>query len=163
LPQEDDRYYLATFSPDGRWLVTNVRSEFRFWEVGSWEVKQRLPRHLRSLFGYVAFSGDGRLVALAYARNVIRLYDTATWQHLATLETPGLKDLTGLALSPDGSRLAVATADDVLGLWDLRRLRERLAALGLDWDLPAYRPPLPDGKPVPALSVEVLPAAEGTR
>jgi WD40 repeat protein len=109
LPQEDSRYFMATFSPDGRWLVTNVRSEFRFWEVGSWEIKQRLPRHLRSLHGYVAFADDGRLLALAHARNVIHLYDAGTWQHLASLETPGQKDLTGLTLSPDGSRLRLAS------------------------------------------------------
>jgi WD40 repeat protein len=137
LPQEDSRYFLATFSPDGRWLVTNVRSEFRVWEVGSWRLKHRLPRHLRSLDGYVAFAGDGRLLALAHARNRIHLYDAGTWRHLASLGTPGQKDLTGLALSPDGGRLAVATADGALGLWDLRRLRQRLAALALDWDLPA--------------------------
>jgi serine/threonine protein kinase/WD40 repeat protein len=158
LPQEELRYFMATFSPDGRWLVSNVRSEFRFWEVGSWEVKQRLPRHLRSLDGYVAFAGDGRLLALAHARNLIHLYDTATWQQLVTLETPGLKDLTGLALSPDGSRLAMATVDGVLGLWDLRWLRQDLAALGLDWDLPAYPPPGPDASRGQPLRVEVISA-----
>jgi WD40 repeat protein len=159
LPQEEERYFTATFSPDGRWLVTNVRSEFRFWEVGSWEVKQRLPRHWRSLHGYVAFAGDGRLLALAYGRDVVHLHDTGTWQHLASLETPGRKDVTGLALSPDGSRLAIATADGALGLWDLRRLRERLAALGLDWDLPAYPSAERESPPVEAMQVEILSAA----
>jgi WD40 repeat protein/serine/threonine protein kinase len=161
LPQEDSRYFMTTFSPDGRWLVTNVRSEFRFWEVGSWEIRQRLPRHLRSLDGYVAFAGDGRLLALAHARNLIHLYDARTWQHLASLETPGQKDLTGLALSPDGSRLAATTADGVLGLWDLRRLRERLGALGLDWDLPAYPPSGYESSSGEAVQVDILSAARG--
>jgi serine/threonine protein kinase/WD40 repeat protein len=157
LPHEwETRYCTPTFSPDGRWLVTSVRSEFGFWEVGSWEVKHRQSRHLRSLYGHVAFARDGRLLALAHGRNLIHLHDAAPpWQHLAALETPGVKDLTGLALSPDGSRLAAVTAGDILGVWDLGRLRERLAALGLDWDLPPY-PAARDGEPVQALSVEVI-------
>jgi WD40 repeat protein len=164
LPHGCNNWCAATFSPDGRWLVTNVRSDFVFREVGSWEVKRRLPRHLRSLEGYVAFAGDGRLLALASARNLVDLYDAATWQHLATLETPGQKDLTGLALSPDGSRLALTTADGVLGLWDLRRLRQELAALGLDWEMPPYPPPAGnDASPVAFLEVEVLPAGKAPR
>jgi serine/threonine protein kinase/WD40 repeat protein len=163
LPHGRNNYCAVTFSPDGRWLVTNVRSEFLVWEVGSWELKHRLPRHLRSLEGYVAFADDGRLLALASARNVVELYDPATWRHLATVKTPGRKDLTGLALSPDGSRLAATTADEALALWDLRRLRQELAALGLDWEMTPYPPAEPVAEAAWALTVEVLPAATGSR
>jgi WD40 repeat protein len=157
LPHESEgRYCLATFSPDGRHLVTNNRGEFRFWDVGSWELAQRLPRHLRSLYGHAAFAVDSRLLAVAHARDQILLCDAATGQHLATLETPGRKDLTGLTLSPDGSRLAMATTDDVLGLWDLRRLREQLAALGLDWETPPYPVAEPGAQTSQAPAVEVV-------
>jgi WD40 repeat protein len=132
LPHEGG-YYAPAFSPDGRWLVTSVRSEFRFWEVGSWDLRHRLPRHVRGLYGYVSFARDGGLVALAHSRNLVHLRDASTLRHLATLETPGQRSMSGLSLSPDGSRLAVATDNSAIGLWDLRRLREELARLGLDW------------------------------
>ena len=48
LPSGGD-YSAATFSPDGRTLVTSVRSQFSFWDVGSWELKASLPRAPRSL------------------------------------------------------------------------------------------------------------------
>jgi serine/threonine protein kinase/WD40 repeat protein len=136
LPHEGE-YAGAQFSPDSRRLVTGTRSEFCFWEVRSWERKACLPRDPRSLFSSIAFARDGRLLALIDGRNGIHLYDAATLpaRHLATLQTPaGPASLTGLSLSPDGTRLAATTDYNVIALWDLRRLRQELAALGLDWD-----------------------------
>jgi WD40 repeat protein len=126
-------YYAATFSPDGRWLLTSVRGEYRVWEAGSWQLRRRLPRHPGALYGHAAFARDGRVVALAHARHLVRLHDPATWRHLATLEVPGGKGMAGLSLSADGRRLAANTGHGFVALWDLRALRGELAALGLDW------------------------------
>jgi WD40 repeat protein len=147
----------ATFSPDGRWLVIGTRSEFVFLEVGSWEPKARLPREPRSLSSSVAFTRDGKLLALVQGRNRIELRDATTLppRHLATLEIPGPAGVWGLGLSPDGTRLAATTDYNVIALWDLRRLRQELAALGLDWEMAAYQR-AEDEKPAEPLSVEVL-------
>jgi WD40 repeat protein len=153
----------AAFSPDGRWLVTGVRTDFCFWEVGSWERKARLPRDPRSLFSSVAFTRDGRLLALAQGRNRIYLHEAATLRHLAALEIPGPASLTGLSLSPDGTRLAAATDYNVIAFWDLRRLRQELAELDLDWEMPPYLPPEHDEKPAEALGVDVLLAEKAPR
>jgi len=147
----------VTFSPDGRWLVTGALSGFYFREVGSWELKARLPRYPRSLFGLVAFTRDGGLLALAQGRNRIDLHEAATLRRLATLETPGMATLTGLSLSPDGTRLAAATNYNMIALWNLRRLRQELTALGLDWELPPYPSAGHAAEPVQALTVNVLP------
>jgi WD40 repeat protein len=155
----------AAFSPDGRWLVTAVNREFCFWEVGSWEPKTRLPRDPRSIFGLIAFARDGGLLALLQGRNRIELRDPATLRHLATMQTPGLANLTGLGLSADGTRVAASTDDNMLALWDLRRLRQQLTALELDWELPPYPPEEQPGEPVQPVTVNVvaeLPSEAGT-
>jgi WD40 repeat protein/serine/threonine protein kinase len=163
LPQGGE-YGGAAFSPDGRWLVTGARSDFSFWEVGSWERKARLPRDLRSLFSLVAFTRDGELLALGQGRHRIHLHDAASLRHLATLATPGgPASLTGVSLSPDGTRLAAATDYNVVALWDLRRLRQELASLDLDWEMPPYSSARPAAGPVQTLTVEVLPAPTGSR
>jgi WD40 repeat protein len=159
LPHEGE-YPGVAVSPDGRRLVTGVRSEFFFWKVGSWELEARLPRGHRSLFSSIAFTRDGRLLALAQDRNRIGLYNAATLRRLATLEIPGPADLSGLSLSPDGTRLAATTQQNVIALWDLRRLRQGLAALDLDWEMPPYPPAEQAGEPVQALTVEVHGAAK---
>jgi WD40 repeat protein len=162
LPHEGE-YPGTAFSPDGRWLVTGVRSDFYFWEVGSWELKARLPRAPRSLYSSVAFARDGGLLALAQGRNRVDLHAADTLRRLATLEAPGSVTLNGLGLSPDGTRLAATTERNLVALWDLRWLRQELAALDLDWDLPPYPPAAPAAGAVPALSVKVLPAPTGSR
>jgi serine/threonine protein kinase/WD40 repeat protein len=151
----------ATFSPDGRWLVTGFHgSDYCFWEVGSWELKTRLSRGPRSLFSPVAFARDGGLLALAQDRSRIHLHDAVTLRHLATLDIPGPLSLTGLSLSPEGARLAAATNYHMIALWDLRRLRQELAALDLDWELPPYPAAGHAAEPVRALTVAIHGTAE---
>jgi WD40 repeat protein len=127
------------FSPDGTWLVTGTAEEYRFWEVGSWHLKASISRERGAgrLPGHMCFTKDGKMLAIAHSRYVIKLIDTTTMQELATLEAPDASPLTWLCFSPDGSRLA-ATAYHRVILWDLRQIREQLAAMNLDWNLPPY-------------------------
>jgi serine/threonine protein kinase/WD40 repeat protein len=152
------QYPGVAFSPDGRWLVTGVRSEYCFREVGSWEVKARIPREPRSISCHIAFSRDGQLLALGQGFNRVDLYDPAILQHLATLEIPGRANLTALCLSSDGTRLAAAINRNEVALWDLRRLRHELAALDLDWDIPPLPPPHSQATAGHALNVEIISA-----
>jgi serine/threonine protein kinase/WD40 repeat protein len=153
------QYPGVAFSPNGRWLVTGIRSEYCFREVGSWEVKARIPRELRSIFCHIAFSRDGQFLALGQGFNRVDLYDAATMQHLATLEMPGRANLMALCLSSDGTRLAAAIDRNEIALWDLRRLRNQLASLDLDWDIPPPAPPRPDATAGQPLNVDIVPAA----
>jgi hypothetical protein len=62
--------------------------------------------------------------------------------------------------SPDGTHLvATHSAFQGLSVWDLRRIREQLAGLGLDWDQPSYAPATP--RPPTPLRVEVVKEERG--
>jgi serine/threonine protein kinase/WD40 repeat protein len=138
----------VAFSPDGRWLVAGANDMYRFWEVGPW-------KHVRDIAGSfpysMAFTADGRMMAISQSRQVVRLVDPDTGQQRATLESPSLQLMSWLTFTPDGSQLAVACATHVIHLWDLGRIREQLAAIELDWDLPTY----PPRDPVQAAELQV--------
>ena len=68
----------------------------------------------------------------------MRLCNAATGEILADLEPPDPWKVTCLSFSPDGCELAVCEGHSALHLWDLRAIREQLAKMRLDWDLPAY-------------------------
>jgi WD40 repeat protein len=130
------------FSPDGRWLVTGQDAEFRTWQVGSWQPQGVIRRESGYGEGTVAFTCDGRLMAINRNPDLLELVDPATGQPFATLTVPDKSPICALRFSADGSQLAVGCMIPPAFVWDLRSVREGLAAQGLDWDLPPYPPPV---------------------
>jgi eukaryotic-like serine/threonine-protein kinase len=130
------------FTPDGRWLV-GKNSACR---VGEWGTSVVLnPSHTGDLWDV---SPDSRLALIGMPEGYARLVEIATGRELVRIEPPdgSLKDT---AFTPDGTRLLERT-DAGLRVWDLSRIRGRLAENGLDWDGPVY-PPEPAGpSPLPA-------------
>jgi serine/threonine protein kinase/WD40 repeat protein len=125
------------FSPDGKWLVAGGQGEYRFWRVGSWEAGLVIPRsHLENRPGYMAFTRDGKVLAIAWSRDQVRLVNAADGEELATLTSPDPRPITKICFRPDENQLAVAAENYVIHLWDLRGLRAQLAGLGLDWESP---------------------------
>ena len=148
---------LAAFSPDSRWLVTGASDEYCFWNVETGASGRRIPRvKAGTIWGPMAFTHDGRVIAIARSRWLVQLIETATGRELAALDQPDARTVAWLAFDPSGTRLAVAS--DVVRVWDLRRLREELGALKLDWDQPPFPPEHPSQKQ-PPIRVRVVPDA----
>jgi WD40 repeat protein len=130
----------ATFSPQNRWLVTGAPQEYRFWKVGSWESAHVVPReNAGDMYGSMVFSPDGRTLALVRGRNSdLMLMEGDTGREWAMLDAGEPK-----CFSPRGNWLVTSEADGMLRLWDLRRIRQQLATLKLDWDAPLGEPEPP--------------------
>jgi WD40 repeat protein len=150
---------LAYFTPDSRWLVTIPRGHapLRFWQTGTWQPGPTLPKH--SPGGAVwRPSPDGALLYWASVEGQsLRLVDAGTGKLLAALEPPRDVGSTTRSFSPDGTKLAVATGNHTIHVWDLRAIRRGLAEIGLDWDQPAYPPAETTRAPMP-VRIEVQPA-----
>jgi len=127
----------AAFSPDGRWLATSS-SEYQLWEVGSWQPKgPARPGCAVSQWNFTAFSPDGRVMARTSEGHNIQLLETSSERPLAML-APTAAAILRFQFSPDGSHLAAMQMDQQVQLWDLRLIREELAQMSLDWDMPPY-------------------------
>ena len=131
----------VTFSPDGGWLAISSAS-FQVWRVGSWQPKgPPEPGVDEPVENHTAFSPDSRIMARTQGHK-IQLLATETGKTLAMLEPPGSSLVGRLQFSPDGTQLAAVQFDQQVQLWNLRLIREELAGLHEDWDLPPY-PPTP--------------------
>jgi WD40 repeat protein len=151
LADLDDGDASVAFSPDGRWLATGARAEYRLYGTADWKVHHTFRRDNTAGPGPVAFSPDGTVLALAPGPAAVRLIDVAGLRELASLPVARPDVVSAVRISRDGAWLAVGTERGLIHLWDLRGTRGLLRAHGLDWALPA----LPDSAGVPPLKVEV--------
>jgi serine/threonine protein kinase/WD40 repeat protein/tetratricopeptide (TPR) repeat protein len=139
----------AGFSPDSRWLITTAGG-CRLWSVGSWDAGAA-PGGMS-----FAFSLDNSLLAVDAGFGVVRLIPPDNGEEYARLESPVQTRLLPLCFTPDGTQLIMKGLEtNQIYVWDLRAIREQLAAIGLDWDLPSY-PPDPQGN-LPAAGTAGLP------
>ncbi len=152
--------FFIGFSPDGHWLVSSTHPDgslsfYHFWRVGTWEPGLRIDQERNG--GGPAFTRDGRLMALGIALDQVLLADAATGRELARLTTLQSVTPAPLVFSPDGTKLVAGTNQMRVLVWDLRRIRDQLRTLGLDWDAPPYPAvpaaidaagPLPPPRPV---------------
>jgi hypothetical protein len=146
------------FTPDSRCLIISRGDEFSFWDVETLRPVRRLPRDVTPFPGYVAFSPDGRLMALEMAPAVLHLKEVATGRTVARLEDPCGDRANWQGFTPDGTRLVVlAKYASAVHVWDLRAIRARLKDMHLDWDWPEFGPG-PAGVPAAVpMTVEVRP------
>lgn len=124
-----------SFSPDGRWLVLASETGYAFYETASWQRRHLIkPDAAAALHpASVAFSHNGELAALAVSRRLVKIIDPATGREIVTLTPPRPEVITALSFSPDDRILLVANDQKETQIWDLRALRQELAALNLDW------------------------------
>jgi WD40 repeat protein len=142
VPVPSTQYF--NFSPDGKWLVACWAGEFQFYRVGDWRKRAFAIRRnpASNQHAPVAFTRDGRMAAIASSRYTIQLVrlpenDSTRPETIATLESPDRSPLEILAFSADGSRLAAATMNQLIQLWNLALLHDSLAELRLEGRWPA--------------------------
>jgi WD40 repeat protein len=144
----------AAFNPAGTQLVVNGRHRGCIYSVPDWICAAEVPQKVTGGFGQPCYSPDGRILALTRNGYLVQLLDATTLEELATLEATQLLAAGQLAFSPDGTLLAAVFGANAVVLWDLRFIRERLAAMNLDWAHPAYPPPRPLGDECPRIVIE---------
>jgi WD40 repeat protein len=128
LTIEKEAVLALAFSPDGQMLLiaSDVEGERQGGRLTLWEIaaqREVLTRRRPGEAYSVAYSPDGKTLALASYENLVRRWETTSWQELPPLpEEAGV--VTRLAHSPDGRLLAVGSHLGAISLWNLAAARK---------------------------------------
>jgi WD40 repeat protein len=90
------------------------------------------------------FSTKARLAAQVNSANRIEVTNPRSGELLAELTPPDSAKLEQLFFSSDGQRIMSVSADRLIQVWDLPRIRSQLRKLNLDWS---------DGPAAPAIGL----------
>lgn len=136
----------AYWSPDGQWLaVINSDGAAEIWDSAAQRSVRTHGHH--SVVTIAAWAPDGRL-ATGSLDGSAKIWNALDGQELVSID--GLTSgVSFLCWSPDNERLAIASRDDRLIIWDVAHARAQLAFK------PGWANPLswsPDGKRLAAAS-----------
>jgi hypothetical protein len=127
-PQGDFGIFTLAFSPDGKVLASGCRNgPVRLWEVATG--KQRLAIRDSRADGALAFSPNGAALATStpHHATTIEFWDARSGQHRGSLRGHQ-GGAYSVAFATDGRRMASASQDTTVLLWDVIALVRRGSA-----------------------------------
>lgn len=97
----------VAFSPDGTRIATAGGDEVKVWDAATGQETLALRSESGDLIS-VAFSSNGTRLATASSNSVATVWDAATGQELLVLSDCAPHELSGIAFSPNGKKLAMS-------------------------------------------------------
>jgi WD40 repeat protein len=117
--------YRATFSPDGKTILTSASTtdgKARLWDIATGQLRREYQSELGEMSS-IDFSPDGKYILADGGSNIVHVWETQTGEELTQLI--GHTDVIFTAVfSTDGKTIATASADGSARLWDVQTGQE---------------------------------------
>jgi uncharacterized protein with WD repeat len=116
--------YSATFTPDGKTIITTIDEKIILWNVDDGKKIGELIGHEKGISVYkVNVSPNGKLLASASGDKSVKIWDIKK-QKLITTFLGHKDEVRDVTFSHDGKLLASAAADKTVKVWDVQKQSE---------------------------------------
>jgi hypothetical protein len=134
------------FSPQGDRLIVTTTTGHHVFLGPTWTWERTWQRRKESSHEpNWAFNRSGTLTLHSDGTERLELRTFPDWEFLAAFDTSPERPFTLVSLAPQGDRLATYDGRS-FEIWDLRRVRQLLSDMQLDW----RQPPIPpEASPMP--------------
>lgn len=119
----------AAAHPNDHSFVT-FSDRLRLWTTDHLSDSKEIELELHNALG--GYSSDGQVLAIRHRTSQARLFDSKSFDLIATLETSDSGRLVSFQFSEDGNYLAFCCHSN-LQVFDLSKVRRELTRMGLDW------------------------------
>jgi tricorn protease-like protein len=110
------------FSPDGKFLASGSFQEVSLWDVQTGKLRKKLTGFAHMVVA-VAFSADGKFFATGGGAPTedgeVKVYTADTWELITQIRNGHSDTVYGLCFSPDNKKIATASADKFIKVWEL--------------------------------------------
>jgi WD40 repeat protein len=133
---EWDYYFGMGFSPDGALFAFTTKDSIRLWNIKQ-SSEEIIPAGNDDFPTGLAFSPDGKALAVGYYSGKIIFWDISTKASMRTI-TGHENSIARMAFSPDGAFLATGDRDGIINMWDAssgdKRWSEDVAEYAYEYD-----------------------------
>lgn len=128
-------HVVGCFDPAGMRFAVSTSEYIEVWDLRKPEPIYRLRREPgQTTAGPLAFTPDGRLLAVAHSSYDVQIVDSAAGKPIVRLPNPRATFVGDLDFSPDGRFLLIVGPSRYQYVWDLQELRRELREMRLDWN-----------------------------
>lgn len=118
------KYFNIAASPDGKLLAVSSLRGVKVFQLDNGEIvysfEKEISQYFQGIYSYIAWSPDGKNLAIGKPNIGVRIWDTSSWEILADLgdEEKRTYELPGFAWSSNGDELALGLGDGQIQIWN---------------------------------------------